>query len=97
MANYKIEGNTVVANIAKLTPKEIAIVNNYRALGFELKEAEKPKGKTVDEMRAELAVSPEALKEFDKIYHTKAKKGEKAPFFIACKFYNDWKKEQKAK
>ena len=94
-ANYKVKGNTVIANVAALTEAELAVVKKYLALGYALKEASKQKTKTVAEMREELAVDAAALKEFNKIYATKAVKGEKAPFFNACKFYNNWKKEHK--
>ncbi len=94
-AHYKVKGNTVIAKVSDLTDEELAVVKKYLTLGFELKEASKQKTKTVDEMREELAVDANALKEFNKIYGAKAVKGEKAPFFSACKFYNDWKKAQK--
>ena len=94
-ANYRIKDNTVIANMATLTPEDIEVVKKYLALGFVLKEKSKQKTKTVDEMRADLSVDAEALKEFNKLYGKKAVKGEKAPFFEACKFYNKWKKEQK--
>lgn len=97
MANYKVEGNVVYAKIAKLTSEDISAINNYRALGYELKEVEKPKGKTVAEMRADLNADAKALEKFNELYGKKAVKGEKAPFFEACKFYNEWKKAQKAK
>lgn len=96
-ANYKIKGNNIIANVSALTPEELDVVKKYIALGFVLKEASKQKTKTVAEMREELSVDADALKEFNKLYAKKAVKGEKAPFFLACKFYNDWKKEQKAK
>ena len=94
-SNYKVKGNTVIANIAKCTDEELAVIKKYLALGFELKEPSKQKTKTVSEMREELSVDAEALKEFNKLYGKKAVKGEKAPFFNACKFYNEWKKAQK--
>lgn len=94
-ANYKVKGNNIIANVSALTEEELAVVKKYLALGFVLKEASKQKTKTVAEMREELAVDAEALKEFNKIYARKSVKGEKAPFFLACKFYNDWKKGQK--
>lgn len=94
-ANYRVKGNTIIADISALTEEELAVVKKYLALGFALKEASKQKTKSVAEMREELAVDAEALKEFNKIYARKAVKGEKAPFFLACKFYNDWKKGRK--
>ena len=94
-ANYKVKGNTVIANVSALTDEELAVVKKYIALGFELKEAPKQKTKTVAEMREELAVDANALKEFNKLYSAKAVKGETAPFFNACKYYNNWKKAQK--
>lgn len=96
-ANYKVKGNTVIANVSALTDEELAVVKKYIALGFELKEASKQKTKTVAEMREDLAVDADALKEFNKLYSKKAVKGEKAPFHLACKYYNEWKKEQKNK
>ena len=96
-ANYKVKGKTVVANVSALTDEELKIINKYLALGFELKEASKQKTKTVAEMREELSIDADALKEFNKLYSKKAVKGEKAPFHLACKYYNEWKKEQKKK
>ena len=96
-ANYKVKGNTIIANVSALTPEELAVIKNYLALGFVLKEASKQKTKTVEEMRAELNADAKALEKFNELYGKKAVKGEKAPFFLACKFYNDWKKEQKEK
>lgn len=95
MARYKVEGKKIIADITKLKEKDIKAINNYLALGYELEEPPKPKSITVDEMRDALSVDAEALKEFNKIYGTKAVKGETAPFFKACKFYNDWKKKHK--
>ena len=96
-SNYKVKDNTVIADISALTPEELEIVKKYLALGFVLKEKSKQKTKTIEEMREDLAVDSDALREFNKIYGKKAVKGEKAPFFDACKFYNNWKKEQKKK
>ena len=96
-ANYRIKDNKVIADVSALTPEELAVVRNYLALGFVLKEKSKQKTKTVEEMRADLNKDAKALEEFNRLYSTKAKKGEKAPFFLACKFYNEWKKEQKNK
>lgn len=93
--NYRVKGNTVIADINALTEKEMEVVKKYVALGFTVKEAPKQKTKTVAEMREELSVDAEALKEFNKLYSAKSVKGEKAPFFKACKYYNDWKKAQK--
>lgn len=93
--NYRIKGKTVIADVSALTEKEMEVVKKYVALGFEVKEAPKQKTKSVAEMREELSVDADALKEFNKLYQAKAVKGEKAPFFQACKYYNDWKKAHK--
>ena len=37
-ANYTVEGNKVIANIAELTEKELTAVKNYMALGYTLEE-----------------------------------------------------------
>lgn len=97
--NYKIEGKTIVAKIEKLTEDELQAVKNYIALGYELKEVEKKQGITVQEMREELNKDAKALEEFNKLYKIKAdkEKGIQAGYFQACKFFNKWKKEQKAK
>ena len=34
--HYSVNGNTVIADITKLTDKELAEVQRYKALGFEI-------------------------------------------------------------
>ena len=94
-ANYKVKGKTIIANVAKCTSEDLEVIKKYLELGFELKEPSKQKTKTVAEMREELSIDADALKEFNKIYSAKGVKGESAPFFKACKFYNNWKKAHK--
>lgn len=95
--NYKIDGNKIIAKIAELTPEELQAIKNYIALGYELTEPEKKKGITVAEMREALNKDAKALAEFERLYKTKAdeKKGIKAGYFQACKYFNEWKKENK--
>lgn len=76
-------------------PAEQQLINYYLNAGFTPMFDEKKATKTVAEMREDLAVDADALKEFNKLYSAKTVKGQKAPFFNACKFYNDWKKGQK--
>lgn len=81
---------------------EKALIEFYLTKGYTPMFEEKKEGISVDEMRAELEkADKDALKKFDKIYAIKATdqmtKAEKKEigFFGACKFYNQWKKEQK--
>ena len=43
MANYKLEGKKVIANVAALSEKELKAVKNYLALGYVLEEYKKEK------------------------------------------------------
>ena len=43
--HYRIEGNKVIANVAKLTEDEITAIKNYLLLGFTLCEPQKKKNK----------------------------------------------------
>lgn len=43
MANYEIQGSTIIANIAKLSAKELKEIKNYRELGYELIAKQKEK------------------------------------------------------
>lgn len=74
---------------------EIEAREFYMKNGYTVKFEEKKPPKTVAEMKKELSVDEEALKKFQELYDTKG--GEKPGFFLACKFYADWKKEQKKK
>ena len=74
------------------TDAEKTLIQSYIMSGFTPKMEEKKKSKTVDEMREELSVDENALKEFEAIYKSKAKgKG----FFGACKYYGEWAKKNK--
>lgn len=101
-ANYTVEGNKVIANIAELTEKELTAVKNYMALGYTLEEKKvAKKTKSIDEMREELKNDKETLDKFDAAYATKAPKGNKdfkeTGFGKACMIYNAWVKENKKK
>ena len=77
-ANYTVEGNKVIANIAELTEKELTAVKNYMALGYTLEEKKvAKKTKSIDEMREELKDDKETLEKFNAAYATKAPKGNK--------------------
>ena len=73
--------------------KGFYLTNGYRPY-FE----EKKKGVTVDEMIAEFGEDEEAIKKFEELYSCKDKKkieNKEAGFHAACKFYNNWKKNNK--
>lgn len=82
----------------KQAEKELRLF--YLNAGYQVKLEEKKKGKSVDEMRAELKKKDEAaLKEFNRIYELKLTKDKEEDkergFFGACKYYNEWKKKWK--
>lgn len=85
---------------------ENELINFYLDRGYTPKYDEKKEATKVDTMRAELeefdkANNTEHLVKFDEIYKTKLGKTatkeekKKVGFFGACKYYTDWKKEQK--
>jgi hypothetical protein len=41
MANYKIEGKKIIAEIGKLTAKEVKAIQNYLSFGYTLEEKQK--------------------------------------------------------
>lgn len=101
-SNYTIKGMKVIANVAELTENELAIVRNYIALGYTLKEKNtKQKTKSIADMREELKNDKETLEKFEAAYATKAPKGNKdfkeTGFGKACMIYNAWAKEHKVK
>lgn len=51
--HYIVEGNKVIADVAKLNEKELAAVKNYIALGFSLVEPKKEKKVAKAEFKAE--------------------------------------------
>lgn len=70
--HYSVNGNTVVAEITKLTDKELAEVQRYKALGFDIisGKVEAPKtAKRLDDdyIRKYLENDIEALAEYDKL------------------------------
>ena len=71
MANYKVNGNKVFADVSKLTEEELNAVKNYMALGYELVNKEFKKGITKAEMLAELASDEDAKKDFETAYSIK--------------------------
>jgi len=97
MANYKVKGNKVIANIAELTEKEIAEIKNYMALGFTLEKKKATKTVTVEDMRKALADDAATLKAFNEAYadNAAAKDFKDTGFAKACKIYTEWKKAQK--
>lgn len=70
----------------------------YVSVGYEIKWIKK--STTVEEMRAALARDEVALEKFNTMYSAGAfytdDKYEGVGFHCAVKFFNDWKKEQKA-
>ena len=53
MANYKTEGNKVIAKVALLSEKELAAVKNYMALGYTLEEYKAEKKAPKEAFKAE--------------------------------------------
>ena len=70
---------------------EKSLIELYLKSGYAPMFSEKKSSKTVKDMRKELSADEEALKKFNEIYE------QKNGFFDACKFYSNWKKEQKTK
>lgn len=66
------------------------LIEFYLKNGYTPMTETKKKGKTVGEMRDELAVDEKALKEFNQAYTDKTK-----GFHAACKIYTNWKKNNK--
>lgn len=75
---------------------EKTLIEFYLNNGFSPMFAEKKQGKSVEEMRAEMkkAKDDETLKKFNDTYGNKK---DKKAFFNACKVYNQWVKDKKAK
>lgn len=69
---------------------EKSVIEFYLSNGYIPLFEEKPKSKTVAEMRKELEAAPEKLEEFN------AKYAEKGGFHNACKVYTKWVKDKKA-
>lgn len=72
MANYKIKGNTILADIDKLTEEELTTLKKYRALGYEIENKVFKKGVSKDEMLKELEADEEVKKDFETAYSIKA-------------------------
>lgn len=87
----KVEVNVIVlyTNV-EVSPAEQILIDRYLNMGYEPMFEEKKAGKTVAEMREELADDEEALAKFEEEY--KKKNG----FFKACKVYSAWVKAKKA-
>lgn len=66
MANYNIQGKTIIADIAKLTEKELKEVKNYRELGYELiaKQKEKLTKEEKEENRRKNPYSQQNVEKF---------------------------------
>lgn len=71
MANYKVSGNKIFADVSKLTEEELNAVKNYKALGYELVNKEFKKGITKAEMLKELEADEDAKKDFETAYSIK--------------------------
>ena len=71
MANYKVSGNKIFADVSKLTEEELNAIKNYRALGYELVNKTFKKGITKEEMLKELASDEDAKKDFETAYSIK--------------------------
>lgn len=81
MANYKIKGNTILADIDKLTEEELTTLKKYRALGYEIENKVFKKGISKEEMLEELEADKEVKADFETAYSIKAsaiKKNDKA-------------------
>lgn len=84
-------------------PEETDLINFYLDRGYTPMYEEKKPATKVEDMRKEMKDDKEALEKFNAIYAKKvgkdASKEEKksAGFFGACKFYNEWKKNNKSK
>lgn len=75
---------------------EQRMIDRFVDKGFEVKFAEKKPTLTVEQMREALAGDEATLKAFNDAYATKGK-GKESGLFVACKIFNEWKKEQKKK
>lgn len=73
-------------------PEEQVLVDFYLKAGYTPKLEEKKPSKSVNDMREELKGDEETLKKFNAAYNDK-----KQGFFVACKIYAAWKKNQKKK
>lgn len=72
-------------------PAEQMLIDRYLNMGYEPMFEEKKAGKSVEDMRKELATDKEALAKFEEAY------SKKSGFFDACKVYNAWKKAEAKK
>lgn len=73
-------------------PEEEALTSFYLKEGYiPMYEEKKPTTKVAD-MKKALKADEEALKKFDELYKSKDN-----GFFEACKFFNDWKKNNSNK
>ena len=71
MANYKVSGDKILADVSKLTEEELNAIKNYMALGYELVDKKFKKGITKEEMLKELASDEDAKKDFETAYSIK--------------------------
>ena len=104
--NYVVseKNKTIKAVFAKLTEEEVKEIKVYQEVfGYSLiAVSEIKRGKSVDEIRAELKEKDEeALNEFNRLYALKVPKdmskdeAKKIGFHGAMKYYADWKKKNK--
>lgn len=101
---FKIdEGKKVIIVYSNLnqTEEDDIIIQKYAKYGYTIQLKEKKKAETVSEMRAKLELEDKAaLDEFNRLYAIKKDKNDeesKSGFHLACKFYTDWKKDNKKK
>ena len=72
MANYTVKGNKIIADIEKLTDKEMKTLSKYVALGFTIETKEKVK---IERMKEQFILDylkendPEAKKIYDEVYN----------------------------
>jgi hypothetical protein len=75
-------------------------IDRFIGLGYEILFEDKKPGLKVSEMKEALAADAEALAKFEALYYGNEKLykkdgTEEVAYFAACKFFNEWKKQQK--
>ena len=93
MQSFKInEEKKIIILYTKVehAENEKFLIEFYLKNGYRPMTETKKMGKTVAEMRKELAADDKALKEFNLAYSDKEK-----GFHSACKIYTNWKKNNK--
>ena len=104
--SFKVDDNKKVIILysnVEAPAGEKVLIEFYLNKGYIPKFEEKKDGVSVKGMRSKLAKDKEALNKFNEIYDTKAtdettdEEKKEIGFFGACKFFNEWSKEQKNK